>query len=153
MRNKSNKKPLSPAKRELIALSVRVKMMMTAGTMPRMTCNEAIVSLYRDQGHSELKTMTQWNELGKKIKKGSKALWVWARPRNVTNSEEVAVVSSEGVESAAQIEERYRFFPMCALFSAVDVEDMSEKMQAFVAARLETIRHRYGQGDRSLEID
>jgi len=139
------RKEVSPARKELIALTAKVKRMMSLGTLPMGTVNEGLVAYYNSQGKTSLKTMTGWNEDGRKLKKGCKALYVWAKPR--TNTPSV-----EGQNNPAPVnqteEERYRFFPMAKLFCESDTEPMSEKMAEFVGKRIA----KYGLKVRKLEL-
>lgn len=75
------------------------------------TVNEAIIEkIYKEGGeHSEFKTFNQWESMGYKIKKGSKAFAVWAKPtqaQRVKNDE-------------ADV---FDWFPICFLFSDKQVE-------------------------------
>ena len=38
------------------------------------TVNEGLKEIYADEGHTELKSINQWNKSGKKVIKGEKAL-------------------------------------------------------------------------------
>ena len=68
------------------------------------TINEGLLSIYNLQGHSQLKTFEQWKALGKSVKKGSKAFYLWGKQvsREITENGECKEV---------------KFFPLIALFS------------------------------------
>ena len=135
MNTTKTRKPMSEGRKQLILLTKLVKLRMTAGTLPAGSVNEGLVALYKERGAADLRTMTQWNEAGMKVKKGSKSKAVWARPRNVKPGT-VNEVPDAALASAETLEERYRFFPMAFLFDASDVEPMSEAMAAVVEKKL-----------------
>ena len=66
-------KEAAKAKRdELKALSKGIKLLVKEGKYD--TINEGLVELYADNGHMNLNTMHQWNELNMNVKKEEKAL-------------------------------------------------------------------------------
>ena len=75
------------------------------------TVNQALIDIYSGGRQITFNTLRQWNELGKKIKKGSKAFAVWARPKKIQKPEP---------DNA----EEMQYFPICYLFSEEQVEDM-----------------------------
>lgn len=86
---------------ELKALSRAVKPLVAQGDFENV--NAAIVASYKAEGgHTEFKTIRQWNEDGKRIKKGSKAFVVWGSPKKSTRDED---------------KDEFSFFPLCYLFS------------------------------------
>lgn len=74
------------------------------------TINEALKSIYSEQGHSVLKTYEQWKKEGKHVKKGEKALLLWGRPKGVQRLE----------DENSQDE---TFFPICFVFSNLQVSN------------------------------
>lgn len=74
-------------RRELAELSKQVRPVIAEKQYRNI--NEAIKEeIYKPQGHTNLKTFDQWKEEGFYIKKGSKALALWARPQ--PNAEQAA---------------------------------------------------------------
>ena len=71
------------------------------------TINEIIVEkFYKDLENTEFNTLKQWNEKGKRIKKGEKAFLVWGKPKqnNKENEEETD-------------EDGNKFYPVAYIFS------------------------------------
>ena len=74
------------------------------------TLNQAIVEIvYKPEGHTTLKSFEQWKREGKRVRKGEKALIVWGSPKFSETSDN----SGESAE---------KFFPLCYLFSNLQVE-------------------------------
>ncbi|MGB0521425.1 MAG: ArdC-like ssDNA-binding domain-containing protein [Flammeovirgaceae bacterium] len=85
----------------LKALSNALKPLVKTGV--HATVNEAIIEHYKQEGgHTTFNTLKQWNEAGRRIKKGSKAFVVWGSPKKTKRDEE---------------DDEYSFFPLCYLFS------------------------------------
>ena len=99
---------MNPKRQALIDLSAIARQLIQAGQAE--TVNQALIELYSGGRDIKFNTLRQWNELGKKIKKGSKAFAVWARPKKVHKPE-------------PNNDEEMRYFPMCFLFSEEQVED------------------------------
>jgi hypothetical protein len=74
-------------------------------------------ALYLQNGHSELKTLYQWNEAGKRVKKGEKALMLWARPKKIPIPNQ-----SEQTETT-DTKDEMDFFPICFVFSNLQVQE------------------------------
>ena len=90
-------------RQELKKLSIEVKPHVQEGTFP--TINGAIMELkYRKDGHEKFQTYNQWKEAGFQVKKGEKAFLLWAKPKQLDETEEG------------------KFFPMVYLFSNLQVE-------------------------------
>jgi len=114
--NKPTEKQLSAIREkreELKALSKPFKKLVDDGAID--TINEGLTALYAEQGHSDLKTLKQWNEAGKKVKKGEHAFLLWGRPKAIHKKDEPTTEQTEGAE--------LDFFPICFVFSALQVED------------------------------
>jgi hypothetical protein len=73
--------------------------------------NDGLRELYAKDGHKILKTLRQWNEEGKRVKRGERALLLWAKP-----------VEAKIVESESEENENL-FFPLCFVFSNLQVRD------------------------------
>lgn len=78
------------------------------------TINQGLITLYASQGHSDLKTLRQWNEAGKRVKKGEHALLLWGKPKERKRMEQ----PEDGKEV-----DSLDFFPICFVFSVNQVED------------------------------
>ena len=99
---------------QLRTLSRSVKAMMESGQLDAATVNEGLIELYKMDGHSEFKTFKQWKDAGFSITKGSKAFLVWGSPREITHPD------------PEQNDDEFKYFPLCYLFSDMQVEKMKE---------------------------
>ena len=102
---------LKEKRNRLIALSQAAKALVEAGEFDRV--NEAITEgIYKEENPEieEFKTFGQWKQEGKIIKKGSKGYLVWGQPRKVEQT-------PEGSEEPQE----YKFWPVCSLFSNLQV--------------------------------
>lgn len=77
--------------------------------------NEGLIGIYHVQGHTELKTLTEWNKAGYWVNKGEKALLLWGSKRTS--------VPRAGEENT----DPYDFFPICHVFSNLQVTEKSDK--------------------------
>lgn len=98
----------------LKALSVQVKELIDTGELEAATVNQGLVELYRQQGHTRLKTFHQWKDAGYSIKKGSKALLLWGEPREIKHPDPEAE------------EDEFKYFPLCYVFSENQVVERRE---------------------------
>jgi hypothetical protein len=81
--------------------------------------NEYLLQMYAEQGHEELATIYEWNSRGYSVKKGSKALPIWGKPKPLQKGKE---------EKAEQDEEdKADYFPVCYMFSNAMVERKQPK--------------------------
>lgn len=85
------------------------------------TVNEALLSVYFEQGHKEFNTFSQWIDKGFAVKKGEKAFFVWGSPRKGANHE------------PENEQDEFSFFPLCYLFSDKQVEPIKERKNKQVA--------------------
>lgn len=98
-------------RKNLIDLSQAARELVTSGEFEKV--NEALVEgIYKEQDPNiqELKTFNQWKDEGKIIKKGSKAFLVWGQPRK-----------GEQVPEGSDEPEEYKYWPLCYLFSNLQV--------------------------------
>jgi hypothetical protein len=72
--------------------------------------------MYDTEGAEEFKTLVQWRKAGYKVKKGSKSFTIWAQPR------EGRYKDQKEKEEEKDDEHKYEFFPICHLFSNLQVE-------------------------------
>lgn len=81
------------------------------------TVNEALVDMYRQQGHTEIHSFKKWLEFGYCVKKGEKALLLWGEPRNAPNAE----------KQNANDKDEFSFFPLAYVFSQKQVQSLETK--------------------------
>lgn len=109
MKDKDSK--LIENRKKLIAISQPAKVLVKIGKFD--TVNEAITSIYAEQGHKNLKTFRQWLKEGRPVKKGEKALLLWGEP-----------VKRRGKKADQEAEEaKDSFFPICYVFSENQVSE------------------------------
>lgn len=95
----------------LKAISAPLKALVKEEVYPNL--NAAIIgTIYQPEGHQILKTYKQWKEEGKQVKKGEKAFIVWGSPKERESQE----------PNAENTEEKEQFYPICFLFSNLQVE-------------------------------
>lgn len=82
--------------------------------------NEGLKDIYADDGHTELKTIRQWNKDGKRVKKGEKALLLWGTPKNIDRKAEAEKTDSEETDEMD-------YFPICFVFSQKQIEEGGAK--------------------------
>jgi hypothetical protein len=102
----------------LKAISAFAKILVKEGAAESV--NAVILEQYADQGHEDLATIGEWNKRGYSIKKGSRALPIWARPKALKKKGEQQ--PKPGTE-----EDESSFFPICYLFSSAMVERRQPK--------------------------
>ena len=104
-------------KREsLKQLSATIRMGMRMGALEDTTINEALLDMYRKEGHKEFKTFNQWLWEGKMVKKGEHAYLVWGKPRKVSQA------------APDEKDDEYKYWPLCYLFGDGQVEDMKREV-------------------------
>ncbi len=87
-----------------------------------LTINDIIADWYRQEtGAKEFKTFGQWLAQGKAVKKGEKALLLWAKKRHVTKQEEATTPNGDPTET------NYKFYPVAYLFTEKQVEPLTPK--------------------------
>lgn len=89
-------------------ISAPFKALKKAGELP--TINEGLRKLYESKGHLNLKTLREWNEIGRKVKKGERALLMWGTPKK-------RQPKPEDTEA-----DELDFYPICFLFSEQQTE-------------------------------
>lgn len=75
--------------------------------------NDGLKEIYAHSGHTQLKTLRQWNREGKNILKGSHALCLWGAPKQAERPEQENNQNDEN--SLAD------FYPICFVFSNLQV--------------------------------
>lgn len=81
-----------------------------------MKPNELLRQHYAQAGHTELKSFSEWKEAGYYVKKGEKAILLWAHPIPSREAKELA--KSEGKN---EDEAKNDFYPLAYLFSSKQV--------------------------------
>ncbi len=76
-----------------------------------------LYNIYETNGATEFNTFNQWKEKGATILKGSKAFLIWGQP--VKNKKEE--------EQKEKTEDPYKYFPVCYLFSNLQVATAEDK--------------------------
>lgn len=76
------------------------------------TVNEGLKEIYSEDGHTDLKTIHQWNKAGKQVIKGEKALLLWGKPKTF-----------EAVNADTSEIDELDFYPICFVFSQKQVTE------------------------------
>jgi hypothetical protein len=107
------------AKREqLKAMSKAAKMLVSTGAVDSI--NEALVEMYRNEGHEEIHSFRKWRELGFTVNKGEKALLLWGQPRQAHNQE----------KKQDNENDEFKFWPLAYVFSNKQVRRLHETAEA-----------------------
>lgn len=100
---KSNSK-IQEKRNYLKGLSKPIQALVKEGAF--FTVNEGLKQIYADDGHTDLKTIHQWNKAGKRVKKGETALLLWGTPKKL-----------ERVNADTSEVDELDYFPICFVFS------------------------------------
>jgi hypothetical protein len=113
--------------REMLkTLSKQVKPLVSSGQYDFI--NEALIEcIYKHDGHEEFNTLPTWNKKGFRIKRGSRAFVVWGSPKPLS-MEQQAEPSKEAPEN--EEDENNNFWPLCYLFSNLQVEPAQARKEA-----------------------
>lgn len=79
--------------------------------------NEGLKAIYSESGHTDLKTLHQWNKEGKSIKKGERALCLWGSPKRLESAED----SHNSTTDQTDENDSMNFYPLCFVFSNLQV--------------------------------
>lgn len=101
---------INEKRQKLKGLSAPIRALVKEGVFH--TVNEGLKEMYAEDGHTVLKSIRQWNNDGKRIKKGEKALMLWGSPRKFE------VVDTE----TAEVDE-LDFYPIYFVFSNLQITD------------------------------
>ena len=122
------KKSIDPKKKEealrrraaLKDLSSSLQTLSKQGLFPEFpTVNGLLRYYYQSKGYTDLKTFRQWKEEGFSMKKGEKAILLWAQPVASSQSKEAATEAGKTEEEAKE-----DYFPVCYVFAACQVQPM-----------------------------
>ena len=101
-------------KREILkGLSKPIKMLVKEGRFESV--NDGLKEFYAEDGHQELKTISQWNKDGKQVRKGEKALLLWGSPRK-----------HEVINADTSEVDEMDFYPICFVFSNMQVTESTK---------------------------
>lgn len=81
------------------------------------TVNDVLKDFYAAQGHTDLRTFKQWKDAGYHVRKGEKAILLWARPKATKKSKEAAASAGKDEDEA-----REDYYPIAYMFSNRQVE-------------------------------
>ena len=81
-----------------------------------MKPNELLRQHYAQAGHTELKSFSEWKEAGYYVKKGEKAILLWAHPKPSREAKELAKSQGKNEDEA-----KNDFYPLAYLFSSKQV--------------------------------
>lgn len=99
-------------KREILkGLSKPLQQLVKEAAIP--TVNDGLKAIYAQSGHTELKTLQQWNKNGKRVSKGSHALCLWGAPKPMDKQQQDD--NQDGANDPAD------FYPICFVFSNLQV--------------------------------
>lgn len=107
-------------KRDLLKqMSESAKMMMELNPDIGEGVNDVILNtMYRSSEHSEFHTFKGWKQKGFMVVKGSKAFFIWSKPRKVKKKE-------EDIEEGKKNE--YKMYGIAHLFSNAQVEPLTQQ--------------------------
>ena len=111
MKGEQNAKTIQEKRTILKGLSKPLQILVKEAAIP--TVNDGLKAIYAQSGHTELKTLKQWNKEGRSIKKGSHALCLWGAPKKV---ETIQVEEAQGEDN-----DPMNFYPICFVFSNLQV--------------------------------
>lgn len=101
-------------KREILkGLSKPLQQLVKEGAIN--TVNDGLKEIYAQSGHTQLKTLQQWNKVGKRVVKGSHALCLWGAPKQMDRQQQE---DNQEVEN-----DPADFYPICFVFSNLQVNE------------------------------
>lgn len=95
----------------LKGLSQPLQLLVKEGALSSV--NDGLKGIYAESGHTELKTLKQWNKEGKNIKKGTHALCLWGAPKQRERQSEEVLEDDDN--------DTMNFYPICFVFSNLQV--------------------------------
>ena len=123
------KKSTDPKKKEeafkrreaLKDLSASLQALSKQGLFPEFpTVNGLLRYYYENRGYTDLKTFKQWRKDGFAVKKGEKAILLWAQP--VASNHSKAEATEAGKDESEAKEDS---FPICYVFASCQVHKIS----------------------------
>ena len=107
-------------RRELIETSGKARILMAMNKADSVNVGLLLIYDERQGKHCNYNTFNQWKDQGYTILKGSKAFAVWGQPK-------MSVQTPEGEKDEP---EQYKYWPVCYLFSELQVIGKAEQQQA-----------------------
>jgi hypothetical protein len=100
-------------RKQLIELSKPIQVLVKEGAYA--TVNEGLNEIYKEENPEikEFNTFNQWKKSGKTILKGAKAFLFWGQPKEYAQQ--------ETDENSTEEEKKMKYFPVCYLFSNLQV--------------------------------
>lgn len=117
----SKREAVRKRRQALKQLSDSLKRMAETGQFPPSedgTTNGLLREYYAQAGHTELKTYEQWREAGFQVKRGEKAILLWAKPKATKDSKAAAAAAGRSEEEAEK-----DYFPVAYFFSRLQVRE------------------------------
>ena len=112
----TEKQELARARRKALKDLCNELQQVAKATGVEMKPNELLRQHYAQAGHTELKSFSEWKDAGYYVKKGEKAILLWAHPKPSREAKELA--KSEGKN---EDEAKNDFYPLAYLFSSKQV--------------------------------
>lgn len=107
----------------LVLLSSDIKISMELGESDCENVNAGLLEIYTNREHQKFETFHNWKKKGFKVKKGSKAFFMWSKPMKSKK-----LKADDGAKDAAkekdEEKEQYKFYAMAYLFSNAQVEPL-----------------------------
>ena len=134
MSNEDNKKPINPKRENLIQLSLqafemRESLMLSAKNEKEFefwencTINYMLLHhVYKNKGATKFNSFNQWKEEKATIIKGETAFVIWGQPiKGIKKGEQNGSTPNQLPDLKQQLSEKYMYWPMCYLFSNMQV--------------------------------
>ena len=112
----TEKQELARARRKALKDLCNELQQAAKATGVEMKPNELLREHYAQAGHTELKSFSEWKKAGYYVKKGEKAILLWAHPKPSREAKEFA--KSQG---KSEDEAKNDFYPLAYLFSSKQV--------------------------------
>ena len=103
----------NPRRDELKALSLGLSILKKEGAIE--TINEGLVNIYADNGFKEIKSLRQWNNEGRIVIKGQKALLLWGTPKRRKKEQPAQTTPS-------QEQDEFDFYPLAYVFDITQTQ-------------------------------
>lgn len=112
----TEKQELARARRKALKDLCNELQQAAKATGVEMKPNELLREHYAQAGHTELKSFSEWKEAGYYVKKGEKAILLWAHPKPSREAKELAKSKGKSEDEA-----KNDFYPLAYLFSSKQV--------------------------------
>lgn len=112
----TEKQELARARRKALKDLCNELQQAAKATGVEMKPNELLREHYAQAGHTELKSFSEWKEAGYYVKKGEKAILLWAHPQPSRKAKELAKSQGKNEDEA-----KNDFYPLAYLFSSKQV--------------------------------